>query len=472
MMAAVLALRLVRITGMRFGWISIAIGLSLMAWRRLIVFSDLYTGRVQAEQIAYPEILALVLSAFLFAGVATIGPYFRSLEENYRLRQESERKYRAVADLTYDWEYWLDEAMRFVYISPSCERLCGYTRSQLLEEPHLIDKIFESDSLAVYKQSLQKVLETKEAVNDILKINRQGNGIGFVRHIATAAYVDGQFCGIRGSFTDITEAHLAKQEVEQLNKELEQRVQRRTRQLQEANSDLEAFVYSVSHDLRAPLRHLDGFAAAIAEDYEDKLDAEGKLMLSRIRNASKEMNALIDGLLRLSRIASKELQKEWIDVSAIAASIIDEYRGYADTQEFQVDLQPGVYVYGDKALIQNIVQNLVDNSLKYSDKTRPCQIAIASIEELGYLGFSVIDNGIGFSSSEESKLFKVFSRLHPESKYPGTGIGLASVKRAVQRHEGKVWAESEEGKYAKFCVLLPTPESLGIEDPNSLSQSG
>lgn len=472
MLAAIAALRLVRVTGMRLGWLCIAIGLSLMAWRRIIVFSDLTTGKVLAEQIAFPEVLALILSAFLFAGVATIGPYFRSLEENTKLRMESERKYRAVADMTYDWEYWLDERLRFVYISPSCERFCGYGRDELAADPGLLERVFDPPSYAAYQRSLQEVLEKKRAVDEVLKMKSAGGGLVIVRHIATPAVVDGHFCGIRGSFSDITEAQLARQEVEALNKDLEQRVQRRTRLLQEANNDLEAFVYSVSHDLKAPLRHLDGFAKALLDDYGDKLDQEGKDMLVRISHASMEMNALIDGLLRLSRIASKELEKTWVDVSATAREVFDEYRYRLAGDIPEVEVEDGIRVFGDEVLIHSVLQNLIDNSVKYRDKSRPCRIAVRALKEAGMSGFVLEDNGRGFPAKDAGKLFKVFSRLHMDADVPGTGVGLASVYRVVLRHEGKVWAESVEGEYSRFFVLLPDPLPLADEAEGAVANSG
>ncbi len=469
--AAVLALRLVKVTRMRIGWISIAIGLSLMAWRRVVVFEDLYTGRVLPEQIAFPEIVAVILSAFLCLGVATIGPYFASLEENYNLRLQSERKYRAVADLTYDWEYWLDTNLEYVYVSPSCARICGYASSEIMKDPKLMDQIIAGESVDAYKLSLTNILETRKPINDLLQVYNKDRQVRFVRHIALPALIDGEFCGIRGSFTDITEARKAKEEVVKLNQELEQRVGFRTQQLQEANQDLEAFVYSVSHDLRAPLRHLDGYSKAITEDYSDRIDAEGLMMLSRISTAASEMNSLIDGLLRLSKIARKDLNKEWVNASEIASLVVNECKASMPERVLTTQIEPNIWMFADRALLQNVLQNLIENSIKFSAKKDQSIIQICSNKDSNYLGFTIIDNGVGFYEKDKDKLFKIFSRLHSDSEYHGTGVGLATIARIVQRHEGKIWAESEQGISTQFHLQMPMPDKLGLETPDGVANN-
>lgn len=458
--AAVLALRLVRITGMRLGWVSIAIGLSLMAWRRLVVFQDLYQGNVEPSQIMFPEAVAVVLSAFLCLGVATIGPYFRSVEENYKLRQESERKYKAVADLTYDWEYWLDEDLSFIYVSPSCYRICGHACTAIMQNPGLLEKVLEPKDYAVYSSSIHRIISEKESVNDILNVRHVDGNEYIVRHIAVPAYVDGNFCGVRGSFCNITEAHRDKLEVIRLNQELENRVQIRTNQLEAANRELEAFVYSVSHDLKAPLRHLDGYAKVICEDYSDKLDEQGRAMLSRISNAATEMNMLMDGLLRLSRVARKDLILEDVNLSAIAEVALADYKQNSPDTRTDLSVQQDIKVYADKALLQDVLINLIDNSWKFSAKKPETRISINRCAEPGYEGFTIEDNGVGFRKEDEDKLFKVFSRLHSDSDYKGTGVGLATILRIIQRHQGMIRADSEEGSSTKFTVLLPTRASL------------
>lgn len=248
----------------------------------------------------------------------------------------------------------------------------------------------------------------------------------------------------------------AETEILRLNEELEQRVIERTRQLEAANSELEAFAYSVSHDLRAPLRAIDGFSQALLEDYTDQLDAEGRGYLERVRAGSQRMGQLIDDLLKLSRLTRQEMRHELVDLSIIAHEIAVELRELDPDRAVEFIIADQVLAYGDPQLLRVVMNNLLANAWKFTSRTLRSVIEFdsslsAQSQERVYW---IRDNGVGFDMAYADKLFGVFQRLHAHSEFEGTGIGLATVKRIVQRHGGRIWAEAEVNKGATIRFTL------------------
>jgi signal transduction histidine kinase len=246
----------------------------------------------------------------------------------------------------------------------------------------------------------------------------------------------------------------AQDKLRSLNIELEQRVQRRTMELEIANQELEAFAYSVSHDLRAPLRAVDGFSFALLEDYGPNLEGEARDYIDRIRRGALKMSELIDDLLNLSRISRTELKLEWVDMTELASEVGLEIARTHPAQKVHIDVRQTPEVKGDPALLRIALQNLLENSWKFTSKKDAATVEFGYEERGGGGAYYVKDNGAGFEQSRAQNLFAPFQRLHTEAEFEGTGIGLAIVQRVVRRHGGTVWAEGSVDRGATFYFSL------------------
>jgi light-regulated signal transduction histidine kinase (bacteriophytochrome) len=246
----------------------------------------------------------------------------------------------------------------------------------------------------------------------------------------------------------------SQRQVQRMNADLEQRVTERTRQLEAANRELEAFVYAVSHDLRAPLRSLAGFSQILRESTTAGLDDQARHYLQRIHESSQRMSTLIEDLLSLSRISRSELTVRTVDLSQLcadaAAAVRDRYPG----RSVKLTIEPGMIVHGDTRLLRIAMENLLDNAWKYTGRNPDAEIIVGKRTENRETVYFIKDNGVGFDMAYAGRLFGPFQRLHNESQFPGTGIGLVTVQRVLARHGGRIWAEAEVDRGATFCFTI------------------
>lgn len=261
-----------------------------------------------------------------------------------------------------------------------------------------------------------------------------------------------------GTAQDITEQVLAKAEIQRLNERLEIRVRERTAELLSANKELESFAYSISHDLRAPLRGIDGFGQLLLEEYGERLDAQGHDYLKRMRSAAQRMGTLIDDILELSRVTRKSMGREAVDLSRLAADILDNKAKSDPQRQVETSVAPGCTANGDAQLLRILLENLIENAWKYSRNAAPARIEFGQEDIDGEQAFVVRDNGVGFDMRYAGRLFAPFQRLHKPEEFEGTGIGLASAARIVHRHGGRIWAEAETGKGATLRFTLSGSE--------------
>jgi signal transduction histidine kinase len=308
--------------------------------------------------------------------------------------------------------------------------------------------------LSFYRTIFARITDTMDTVRHVAQGDLSSRVRGTIQPDEIGVLQQGVNSMIGSLEQRIEERDRAERDLRLLNEELEQRVTERTAELESANKELEAFSYSVSHDLRAPLRSVDGFSQALVEDYADKLDEKGIDCLRRIRSSTQRMSSLIDDMLRLSRVGRTEMRVSTVNLSAIAWSFADERRRAEPERKAEFVIAPDMAATGDPELLEIVVMNLLDNAWKFTSHRDVAQIEFGVTEQEGEKVYYVRDNGVGFDMRYVDKLFKPFHRLHTATEFPGTGIGLAIVQRIVYRHGGKAWAEAAVGQGATFYFTL------------------
>src|SRR5207342_895178 len=346
----------------------------------------------------------------------------------------------------------LDSEGRMVEVNPALCRIVGRHEESL--RGHAFESLFEDD-----ESSLRPNGDGTTDANGIHRVTRHLRREGDLPREAQLTYAPvpgniGQDITGLVEVEDVTERVRAQARVHALNRTLEARVALRTRELSQANQELEAFAYSVSHDLRAPLRSIDGFSRLLAEHYSGVLDQAGLEQLTRVRNAAGRMAELIDSLLKMSGVGRGGMTPVPLDLDRIAAEVLGELRAGEPERQVDAQIESPLHVVADQGLVRSLLQNLLGNAWKFS-KDRPVARVDVGRNERGE--FFVRDNGVGFAQEYADKLFRPFQRLHSQDEFGGHGIGLASVKRIVERHGGTIRAEGVPGERATFYFTLPEP---------------
>lgn len=386
------------------------------------------------------------------------------VQERDEALRKKEAQQRTILESALHSFITMDQDGKIVEFNPTAERTFGYAREDVIGKemapliipPALRDK--HREGLKRYlKTGEEHVLGRRVEMTAVKADNSEFPvELGITRIETEGAPIFTAFVA------DITERKRAEEEIRALNAELEKRVKERTAQLEVANSELESFCYSVSHDLRGPLRAIDGFSEALVEDLPDDLPEQSMRYLERIRSATQRMGQLIEDLLNLSKVSRAGLTFTNVDLGAIAAEVVNGLRQQEADRKVEVSIWDGMTVTGDTRLLRVALENLIGNAWKFTRNCDAAHIEIGSMRDEDRVVYFVRDNGAGFDMKYADKLFGAFQRLHNVNEYPGTGIGLATVQRIVHRHGGRVWADASPGKGAVFYFSLSREQSTQV----------
>jgi len=393
----------------------------------------------------------VVTSAFLYAFVRR---HMQSLRKVESQLIASEYKFSKLYENAPFGMVLTDNEFKFKNVNASFCAITGYSEAELLKLT--FKDISHPDDLSKDVLNIQRLILKEIAVYKTEKLYiRKDSSVVWGALTVTAIYDSkDRFLYNLGIIEDITFRINSEKEIRKLNETLEQRVAERTTQLELVNKELEAFSYSVSHDLRAPLRHINGYVELLNNRFTDILPEKGKHYLKTIADSTNEMGILIDDLLNFSRTGRQEIQKAEINMNVLLQEALNLIKQDVHNRKIVWQIANLPMVVGDFNLLRLVWQNLLSNAVKFTRQNENARIEVGFVEEQHQYKFFVRDNGIGFDMQYAHKLFGVFQRLHSSSDYEGTGIGLANVRRIIDKHGGRIWAEAELNKGATFFFTL------------------
>lgn len=407
-------------------------------------------GWTTAKVIIIPLLTIYPLATML------LGLLMIHYSKNWQTRKElkvNEKRFRTIIEKATDAMYLSDFDGNIIDVNENSCRISGYTREELLKL-NLSDMDVLYGDLDKIRELFQQIVSGENYLFETMLRNKDGSSLPVEISASVISLDDKLF--IIGFARNLTERKRVEEEIKKLNEELEQRVIQRTAQLEAANAELEAFSYSVSHDLRAPLRSIDGFSNILLEEYSTTLDEEGNRLLKVIISNANRMGGLIDDLLAFSRLSRKEVLLVRINMNDMVSSVYKELVSGADGEMIDFQLQNIPDAYGDPSLVRQVWVNLLSNAIKFTAKKPTRKIEVTASNEKGENVYCITDNGAGFDMKYLNKLFGVFQRLHTINEFEGTGVGLAIVRRILLRMNGRIWAEGKVDEGASFYFSLPS----------------
>ncbi len=410
---------------------------------------------VRARQFSHDELGTLTL---------TFNHMLTQIQERETALRESEMQRMLALEAAGLGTWGYDPKTQITSRDGSLSALLGFepvaTKVPLTD---VLRQVYPDDRVAVEKALAQSVAERRDLEIEYRIVRPDGK----VRWLRDRGRVlpekDGHGFHLTGAIMDITERKAAEEAIMNLNAQLEQRVAQRTAELEQSNKDLEAFAYSVSHDLRAPLRIISGYAEILTEDRGQSMPDDQRLCLSRIVDGTRKMNRLIDDLLQFSRLGQQPLKLQPTDLGRVIDDVLAELERETQNRRIDWDRPPLPLVECDPGLMRQVLSNLLSNALKYSRPRDPAVIEIRGERSDGFWLYRVRDNGVGFDSGSSTRLFGVFQRLHSAQEFEGNGVGLAIAARIIRRHGGRIWAESKPNEGATFFFTLPAARDFNAE---------
>ncbi|MBN8619782.1 MAG: CHASE3 domain-containing protein [Anaerolineae bacterium] len=387
----------------------------------------------------------LILLTFVFLTIF-YGFIVRSIQERKQAQFNALQYANEVQDL-YDnapcGYHSLDSSGTYIQINKTELGWLGYTHDEVIGKKRFGDFI-TPDSLKNFQVNFP-VFKARGWIKDLEfdMVRKDGTILSVLLNATAITDSEGNYVSSRSTLIDVTD-----------RKQIDLNLQKTNQELIRANQELEAFSYSVSHDLRTPLRSIDGFSQALLDDYADKLDTTAQSYLKRVRKAAQRMGELIDDLINLGRISKADIVRENVDLTALCHKVVNDLQRNDPNRKVNIIIDDELKVVGDSHLLKLVLDNLIGNAWKFTGHTDDARIEVTGQRQNGKTVFRVSDNGAGFDMTYANKLFEPFQRLHGYEEFEGTGIGLATVNRIIQRHGGQVWAEGEVGKGAAFYFSL------------------